>query len=217
MTRGVLYITWGNAGELLRRSRSSLGQWHPELDQHVIDLPSDSTILAKSKMFDLSPFDETLFLDVDTVVMGKLDYGFEKAANHGIACCICECPWARRYSYFIGDAIEFNTGVLFWTRKANPVFDAWAKLAPKLDSSLTYIGPNGPETMSCNDQASFAAAIDQTGFNPWILPLNWNFRHRWQKTVFGPVKIWHDYDPVPASLAEWNESQAGTVISCGRI
>jgi hypothetical protein len=70
-----------------------------------------------------------------------------------------------------------------------------------------------------NDQAGFALAIQQTGFNPWVLPTNWNFRHRWQKTVFGPIKVWHDYDDVPESILRWNEQQSrpDAVIQCGRV
>jgi hypothetical protein len=44
----------------------------------------------------MTPFEETLFLDADTVPLGRLDFGFEQAQRFGLACCICEVPWARR-------------------------------------------------------------------------------------------------------------------------
>jgi hypothetical protein len=84
MTRGVLYITWPGEGRMpamLARSRESLAKVHPELPVHVAELPDGSTLLDKARMYDLSPFDQTLFLDADTVVMGNLDYGFEKAES----------------------------------------------------------------------------------------------------------------------------------------
>lgn len=221
VTRGALYITWPGEDRIpafLDRSISSLAEHHPELPHHIVKV-SGGTLLSKSLMFDLSPFDETLFLDADTVVLGNLDYGFLSAKKWGLACCICECPWARRYSCFTGDEIEYNTGVIFWTRKARPVFDAWKVLAPELDSSAKFINPSGVCEQPSNDQAAFSAAIDRTGFNPWILPLNWNFRHRWQKTVFGPVKVWHDYDPVPDDVRKWNTEQckSSAIISCVRV
>jgi hypothetical protein len=214
--RGVLWLTWGADHSLLKRSRDSVYAQHPELEQHVVQLPDDSTLLSKARMYDLSPFDETLFLDADTIVLERLDYGFSVARTWGLACCICECPWARRYECFDGDEIEYNTGVLFWTSKAKPVFDAWANLR-NVPSSIEFLGANGNEVMGCNDQAGFAKAIQYTGFNPWVLPLNWNFRPKWQKTVFGPVKIWHDYDPVSEGVLKWNKTQQGRVISCVRI
>jgi hypothetical protein len=65
-------------------------------------------------MMELSPFEETLYLDADTVVLDRLDFGFEQAARFGVACCICECPWARRYRGLPNDdGVEYSTGVLF--------------------------------------------------------------------------------------------------------
>ncbi len=46
--------------------------------------------------------------------------------------------------------------------------------------------------MDHNDQAAFAWAIEMTGFNPYVSPINWNLRPRWQRSFFGPLRIWHD-------------------------
>ena len=51
--------------------------------------------------------------------------------------------------------------------------------------------------MPYNDQASFAVAVERLQFNPFVLPLNWNFRPIWQRSFFGPLKIWHDYNDAP--------------------
>jgi hypothetical protein len=233
MSRGVLYITWpgeGRISNLLDRSIASVFEHHPELPVHFVELPDGSTLLDKSKMYDLSPFEETLFLDADTVVMGRLDFGFEKAKQFGLACCICECPWARRYPGTWGDAIEYNTGVLFfdksWLREypsgaeesVGDVFREWLALR-NIPSSIKFVAKGGVQEMPCNDQAGFASAIERTWFTPFVLPLNWNFRHRWQKTAFGPIKIWHDYDDVPESIRRWNaeQSKPDAVIQCGRV
>jgi hypothetical protein len=208
-TRGVLYLKWGDrADAVVQRSVASVQRFHPELDVKIIELDGDATLLDKSLMFDLSPFDETLFLDADTVVMGRLDFGFEKSVKHGIACCICECPWARRFGGLSGDIVEYNTGVLFFTRQAKAIFEGWKHHSNAIDSSLTFrIDQTRRGVMPCNDQAGFAKAVDDLGIIPFILPMNWNLRPKWQSSFFGPVKIWHDYDEPPAGFDAWNEQQ----------
>jgi len=123
MSRGVLYIVWGdNAKARVESSIASLRRFHPELPVHVEELgpafAGHRGLLEKARMNDFSPFEQTLYLDADTTVMGKLDYGFEQAERFGIACAHSECPWGRRYRKIPqrGDTVEYNTGVLFWNR-----------------------------------------------------------------------------------------------------
>jgi hypothetical protein len=210
--RGVLYMKWGTRIEpIFQRSLKSLRTFHPELPVHVAELSENATLLDKARMFDISPFDETLFLDTDTIVMDRLDFGFEKAAKFSLACCICECPWARRYTGLSGDMIEYNTGVLFFTKAANPLFELWKKHVATVDSSILFKRGNSPEIhkMPFNDQGGFALAMEQWGVSPFILPLNWNLRPLWQHVLCGPVKIWHDYSNPPPALEGWNKKQAG--------
>lgn len=220
--RGVLYIVWGDQIDpTLERSRRSLAQHHPDLPVEIVRVPPENgpskskALIAKARMMSLSPFRETLFLDADTVVLGNLDFGFEKAARFGLACAICECPWARRYRNAVkGDTVEYNTGVLFFTEKAKPLFDTWERLAPALDSSMAHVVENQLLQMHYNDQCAFAMAVEETAFVPFVLPLNWNYRPRWQPAFFGPIKIWHDYADPPASLrktAEYYE-RPGSVV-----
>src|SRR5689334_23623876 len=131
--RGVLYMVWGSDDKIeraLERSTKSLNAIHPELPIEIVRLNAMDPIkglLEKARMFERSPFRQTLFLDADTVVLDRLDFGFRKAQQFGLACCICECPWARRYGGVQGETIEYNTGVLFFSRKAKPVFERWAR------------------------------------------------------------------------------------------
>jgi len=206
--RGVLYMVWGDGVEpLLERSQKSLAAFHPELPVHVERLGEGAGLLDKAAMLERTPFDETLFLDADTVVMGRLDWAFEQAARVGLACGICECPWARRYGGIDGDWIEYNTGVLFFNEKARVVFDRWTACVAEVDSSIRFVRDGEVRTMPSNDQAGFARAIADTGFVPFVLPFNWNFRPEWHKSFFGPIKIWHDYRAVPDALLEWNANQ----------
>jgi hypothetical protein len=209
LDRGIIYIVWGGDPKVehaLHRSRQSVAAVHPELPVEVIKICETDPVkglLAKAMMFDKSPFRETLYLDADTIVMGRLDFGFDKAVQFGLACSICECPWARRAAGISGDLVEYNTGVLFFTRRARPLFDAWASLSQKIDSGIVFVDSNGRiNKMKHNDQGSFAAAIDQTEAAPFVLPLNWNFRPQWNLSFFGPIKVWHDYSDPPSFFAE---------------
>jgi hypothetical protein len=206
--RGVLYIVWGEQVEpLLQRSLGSLRALHPELPVHVERLAGDGGLLDKARMLEITPYEQTLFLDADTVVLGRLDWAFEQAERVGLACAICECPWARRYGGIEGELIEYNTGVLFYSAKARAVFDRWVACADKIDSSIQFLRGGELCTMPHNDQAGFARAVVDTGFVPFVLPCNWNLRPEWHKSFFGPIKVWHDYRPVPEALIEWNANQ----------
>lgn len=208
-TRGALYVVWGDYNKpALNRSLASLKKYHPDLPIHIETLPADATLLDKAAMLDFSPYEETVFLDVDTVVMGNLDFGFEKARHFKAAVCICECPWARRYGGLEGDMVEYNTGVIFFTKDAKPLFDQWKDQAPKVDSSIHFIVDGQQGLMPLNDQAGFALAVEQTGLQPFILPHNWNFRPKWQKSWYGPLKIWHDYGDPPEALLTHNDQQS---------
>lgn len=213
--RGVVYIVWNKAKDKrleqgLTRSLQSVFQHHPGWGIAVRELPEGATLLDKARMYDLSPFDETLYLDADTEVLDNLDYGFDAAARHGVALSICECPYARRYSNAMrGDVVEYNTGVIFFVKgsKSEPLFRRWEALAPSLDSSIRWNSPTGLRTMARNDQGSFAKAVDELGFNPFVLPNNWNLRPGYHKLFWGPVKVWHDYGPVPNELRAFNRQQ----------
>lgn len=194
-TRGVLYIAWGKAEDLLYRSIESVQQTNPQLPIKVEWVAQDSTLLVKSKMNRWSPWDTTLYLDADTVVLGDLSYGFDRAERHGLACSICECPHGNRYKH-LPECVEYNTGVLFWSkqRSTSELFDAWQACC-NLDSSIEWSDPDGTKRrMEINDQGPFARAVHESGFNPFVLPLNWNFRPRWHRSWFGSIRIWHDYD-----------------------
>jgi len=149
-------------------------------------------------------------------VLDRLDYGFEQASRHQLACAICEAPYARRYMYAVqSDLIEYNTGVLFFRKstKTRQLFERWQHHGKAADSRIPFLGPNGVLVeMPRNDQCGFALAVDETGFNPFVLPFNWNFRSPWHTTVFGPVKIWHGYAPVPPLVERFNKSMQPPAI-----
>ncbi|HET6565521.1 MAG TPA: hypothetical protein VFG52_08925 [Xanthomonadales bacterium] len=216
MKRGIISIIWGNSANLpLDRLLASTRKHHPELPHQIIEVSTELTgshaFQEKSRMLDHSPFEETLYLDADTIVLGKLNFGFEQAIAYGLAMTLCENPWARRYpKIFAGDEVEYNTGVVFFTRQHAALFEAWKQNARELDSELVFVKAGVPVSMASNDQGTFAAAVRNLGINPFILPANWNFRPKWQKSFFGPLKIWHDYSDPPDAIHRINDYYSGS-------
>lgn len=203
--RGVLYIAWGDrVDQFVDRSIASLRLHHPDLPVHVAKVtPQDPSraLREKARMAQISPFKTTLYLDADTTVMGNLDFGFEQAERFGIACSICESPWLRRYDRQLGDQLEYNTGVLFFSGGGRAVFDRWDQLADSSPAASRWTKiDNVVRGSHYDDQASFAAAVRECGFNPFILPMNFNFRPEFYRSAFLPLKIWHDYVAPPAGL-----------------
>lgn len=207
--RGVVYLLWGDAArKRAERSIESVGFHHPDLPVCLLDAPKDATLFDKSTINDLTPFEETLYLDADTTVMGNLDYAFEKAAKFGMALRICEVPWARRWDAIEGDLIEYNTGVIFWTKKATPVFEAWKR---SIGGERVFYDPFDRMLPGyVNDQPGFALAMHDSGFNPFVLPRNWNLRPTTDREFWGPIKIWHDWRDPPAIACQISDKQAHT-------
>jgi len=206
--RGVLYMVWGKRHEaMLERSIASVRDHHPELPVHVERLPDDSTLLDKAAMADASPFEQTLFLDADTVVLDRLDFGFDKAERFGVALAINENPWARRYAGIDGETVEYNNGVVFFTPQARPIFDAWRDCVNEIDSRQVIGGGGKFRQMPVASQASFAVAVERSGAPPFVLPVNWNLRPNWHRSWFGPIKIWHSFNPPPEGVLAFNRNQ----------
>jgi lipopolysaccharide biosynthesis glycosyltransferase len=166
-----------------------------------------------------TPFESTLYLDADTVLLGRVDYGFAAAEQFGVSCCINENPWANRHGGITVETVEYNAGVLFFTKRAKPIFDKWEEIAGKIDSSVLFYRDGELCRMNVNDQAGLAAAFRIMAFNPHVLPLNFNYRPAWQPRFCGPIKIWHDWSPVAAGADEWNADQTkpDAVIQQGKF
>jgi hypothetical protein len=201
LKRGVLYIVWGDKIEtLLQRSIASVKKFYPDLPIEIRRPDGQLGLLEKAEWMLSSPFETTLYLDADTVIVGNLDQAFDTAEMHGLACCICECPWMRRYG-IRGDLLEYNTGVLFFTNAyiVTKVFKRWRGLASEPPASNCLDVDGTRLTGPCDDQYGFARAVHEVGMHPFILPLNYNYRPRFQRTFFAPLKIWHS----PTDVPEW--------------
>lgn len=154
--RGILYIAFGDqAREQVKQSIATVKVYAKTLPIAVIsDAPFteadiniyhiDSDVGARSvktRMYSLSPFEETLFLDADTEMLASPDGGFEllKYVDMVIAQDVnrklSDVKWKNlpaeeiRYTQeYIGvDVLYFNSGVIFFKRneRLQKMFQAW--------------------------------------------------------------------------------------------
>ena len=155
MTKGVLYVAYGaKARQEARLSAESLARPHPSWPVQVItegepvdwartiqwpDLGTPGR-WAKVNLDQLSPWDQTLFLDADTRVYGSLHVGFaylDRGWDLAIVPSIPQggellghCSQAERNATIWEcriDPLQLNTGAL-WFRKSYRVrllFQAW--------------------------------------------------------------------------------------------
>jgi len=190
--RGVVYLIWNRPAiedelQVSIRSVERAGLPYRIFEGDSSGEDWDRNHSQKASIYDLSPFDETLFLDSDTEILGgDLGFGFGKAAKHGIAMCLNPASLACRSGNkggFSPHAIEYNTGVIFFRKSPDveAVFNSWKKHINITDA----------------DQPGFAKAMDETDFNPYVLPNNWNFRAGQDHQCFGPVNIWHSRRAIP--------------------
>ena len=209
MKRGVLYVVWGDKIEpLLQRSIASVRRFYPHIPIEIVHAgePDPERGLAqKVKMASKTPFESTLFLDADTVVLGNLDFAFDRAEQFGLACVICECPWLRRYGASEGDQLEYNTGVLFFSPKSRPVFDAWEELSATCPSRTVGSAPTASfvalnSTINPVSPAPCGNAAATRTCCRLITTSDPNSKSRSSRTS----KIWHSRLDVPNGLAEVN-------------
>ncbi|CUH78507.1 hypothetical protein [Tropicibacter naphthalenivorans] len=141
LKRGVLYIAWGKAHvDVARRSAASVKASNPELGTAIWCHEGDDTSgfdqaffipdgLARPKVDLLpdTPFDETLYMDNDTIVRDDLGSLFDLLQKFEI-CGAHVQLWHRprhnkRWKYDVPETFpEINCGVLLY-RSSDRVFD----------------------------------------------------------------------------------------------
>jgi hypothetical protein len=155
--KGALYVAYGErAREQARESIRSLNAVAPELlvavvsdsplegaDVNILHVEVDRGARAqKTRMYSLSPFRRTLFLDADTVVLGSpepgfglLDYGDVVFSQDPVRV-FSQQTWphldpqeieATREETGGGEQLYWNSGVVFFRRseRARRLFQAW--------------------------------------------------------------------------------------------
>lgn len=210
MSIGVLYITWGTKYQkLLDRSIRSVRKFYPDIPVEVLRPDASQGFLNKPECIaNHKSWDQTLFLDADTVVLGNLDSVFIAAKDHGLACCHCNNPWLRRYDTDIKhrDMLEYSTGMICWDRDKlfallnNDLMSKWLELSKEPQPPSKWQCGEEVKGLPVEDQYSFSKAIRGRHFNPYVLPQNYNFVPEFNLRFFSPIKIWHSMLDVPPML-----------------
>lgn len=197
-SKGIVYVAWGDkVQDELQRSIDSL----PDGIPHTVIEPEthDSGHSAKLCMFEESPYDLTLYLDTDTVVLtDNLDFVFEMAWLYNIAIALAPASDAAHQYGFVGEDYlpQYNTGVMCFNKsdRTREVFEWWRE---------NQVGKY--------DQPAFARAVWHHTVNPYVLPREWNFRSMpLEVQGFGPIKIWHSRTDPPKQKLKgfWRLSNA---------
>lgn len=187
---GVLYIKYGegkNNGygvdydELLNKSIKSIEKFGYQY--HVHEENEEPSLLCKGKMYELSPFQNTLYLDCDTIVLRDLQLDEFYNQPNALGFCVEEASYLRRWYPSIPEyACEFNTGVIAFS--ATPQNEKLFSVYKDLCLNCT---PNFG-----NDQPFFSLAVHSENCNYRILPNGYNYRrYRDEDSIFGPVYILH--------------------------
>lgn len=182
-SRGVLYIAWGAAHvEVARRSAASVKASNPSLKTAIWCAQEDDTTgfdlsfvipsgLARPKVDLLTetPFDETLYLDNDTIVRHDLGSLFDLLKKFEI-CGAHVALWHRprhnrRWQMDVPESFpEINCGVLLY-RSSDRVFDFfrdWSKAFVEAGFSV--------------DQVTFRSLLWQSDIRFYVFPPQFNKR-----------------------------------------
>lgn len=217
MSRGITYVAWGKCIPEAEKSavsakehglRSSLitnedykGSFFDKIIHHPNELSQGFNIVST---YELSPWDETLWLDTDTLILDDLTFAFDMAAIHGIAIVIAphSSLRGRGIEGIPEEAPEYNCGAV-WVNSNHPAIVDFGK---KWKNEAEGYNGGGWWT----DQSSLSYMLYKYKINPYVLPSNWNFRAYMNREFskgefhtshgFGPIKIWHSRTPVPKNF-----------------
>jgi hypothetical protein len=158
-SKGILYLCTGRHQDLLNNSISSLVSTNPALPFHVLSdraltvpfswvppLTGKASRYLKTQLFNLSPYDLTLFLDADTFVAEKLSLE-EMLGEADLAMALDATPTVAKggaaflnYPDFttreeVSETIDkcgpdfpfYNSGVMLWRKsdKTREFFECW--------------------------------------------------------------------------------------------
>lgn len=216
----VLFFAWGNSyiretEQCLLKSKpihkydlflitdqetdvSAIEGWFLE----IIRVSFESTgLIRKAELFShlTNKYDSYLLLDSDTVVLEDISLGFEKASQFGIAAAPA-FPYSLDAFFNFTEVmkkegiqekgqLQYNSGVIFFNNspEVRAVMELWKTLALKHQKLLK------------NDQPYLSLAMEMLDFNPYTLPITYNYRGSGE-AISGNVKIWHSHHNMPSTI-----------------
>lgn len=191
---------------LITDEYTATDQFKPQITKVIRANFELSGLLRKTEILRFLPntYESFLFLDSDTVVIGDVSLGFNKAGIHGIAACPAphyslDAFWGfdrvmRKEGVLPLGQLQYNTGVIFFKNspEVKEVFTKWGSLALE---NLDFT----------NDQPFFTLAMDLLGFNPYTLSISYNYR-AFGEAISGDVRIWHSHGKMPVKINEYSSS-----------
>ena len=181
--RGVVYVAWGAAHvDVARRSAASVKKSNPWLETAIFcaaddDISGfdmsfvvpDGLVRPKVDLLWQSPFDQTLFLDNDTIVRDDLQSAFRLLEKYDM-CGAHVILWHRprhtkTWQTELPDAFpEINTGVLLFKKndKTTAFFKAWSANFAQAGFKV--------------DQVTFRETLWASNLNFYVLPPQFNKR-----------------------------------------
>lgn len=188
MSRGVLYICTGDKYvEMAAKSAASVMRTNPDLPIHIHRGEGEGlgSRMAKLSMDLITPFDETIFMDCDTLVGGELQLwkNVNKAPDVAMALDFgpktCQEVLKHRWFNRVVDKTvlrhvdgvvpkhmpHFNSGVIAFTKseKTKTFFSEWRT-----------IWKSRPPAQ---DQLALMEVIHRTGIRPDLLGPEWNYQY----------------------------------------
>lgn len=234
MNKAVIYVNWGTSQvPLLRRSIASV-QRFVDADLFVIsdctlNLPKNVRVLPYQ--YDLDGFarkaeamanavpggyETYLLLDADTVILGDISLGFEKARKFGIALSVAPTysldDYHRAPEILSAEGLDlrgqllFNTGAVFFSNEMlkSALFEKWFKLS-QLHQEIMR-----------GDQEMLTIAMELLMVNPYVLSKSFNTRGRYE-IVIGKTRIWHQRSPVPLGINDFEKPYPPRILARGRL
>lgn len=138
-----------------------------------------------------SPFEKSIFLDTDTLVVGNLNCLYYILDKYDIA--YCNAP-IRKNGRYISEKVpncfvQPNTGVIAYVKnkKTDELFDLW------LENYKKHIEKINPKP---NDQEAFRESVWEIDIKNYILPPEYNLRTKFDYFIGGrsSVKVLHGRD-----------------------
>lgn len=148
-------------------------------DVIIINQPAGS-FRDKVQYMRRTPYDYTLYLDSDCYLTRPVDHLFELLDSYDLAVAIDQDEWESRTSSHFTDVPEavpeFNTGVLLYTKGADPLLGLWQNLF---------------DDAHAHDQLSFRAAVHRSDVNIMTLSNGYNCFITGPSQICGEVKLLH--------------------------
>lgn len=225
-SRGIIYVATGerHLREMLF-SAESAKKYFPDLpitlftDAPSIPLIKDNALIDNIEVIEnplysfgdkigplqRSPYDETLFLDTDTIVVNSCEEIFEPLKNNDIA--VTFNGYRRDFDFeeVPHSFPSYNTGVIAFRKSA--AFTAFIEDWISKQGDYVKFRPD--------DQPSFRYCVSQGNIKLHTLPCEYNFYPHFPCMVggFSKVKIVHSWGPFAAEAARiLDRSGKGPVI-----